>query len=197
MGRFTILRVSLLLLCLVAVSVQGSVVIEYPMGSTIEYEREIGPIEYEASSLVDIYVENVPDPLRWKDWLIEIWLPAGTAPADLIMNVDYDNTQDHSAPIEVFPVTLADHPGPSLWPDFLPVGFYASTWEAQWEDDGTVPEDETGDHPYGNPMWVSFHLDLPDGPFGLHIYDECIPEPATLGLLLLGGLALFSYRRSA
>ena len=141
-------------------------------------------------------MENVPDPLRWKDWLIEIWLPAGTAPADLEMLVDYDNTPDHLSPLEVFPVSLAPILDPSPWPGLLDVGFYASTWEPQWEDDGTTPEDPgTGPHPWGNPWWVSFHLDLPDGPFGIYIYDECIPEPATLGLLLIGGLALLSRRR--
>ena len=195
MFRFTTLTISVLLLCLVAVSAQADVIIEYPMpDGVIEYQRTITE-EFTASSQVSVWVENVPNPDRWKEWLIEIWLPAGTTLPGLTIQVDYDETEFHSDPTELFDVTLAPIQGDPIW-DYLPVGFYADTREAQWEEYGTVPVDEDPPHNLGNPWWVSFHFDIPDhGPFGLHIYDECIPEPATLGLLLLGGLALLRRRR--
>ncbi len=198
MMKFTTLTMSVLLVCLVGVCAQaGMLEIEYPMGTEVEYTRIITE-NFDHSSQVSIWVENVPNPDRWKEWRIEIWLPEAADPGRLTIDVDYDDTVDHSQPIEIFPVELGPAPGDPIW-DFLPVGYYADTREAQWEFDGTAPVTETGHpHPWGNPWWVSFHFELPEGiPWGLHIYDECIPEPATLGLLLLGGLALFRYRRSA
>ena len=195
MIRFTTLTISVLLLCLVAVCAQATLVeIEYPMGPEVEYTR-IFTENFPHSSQVSIWVENVPDPDRWKDWRIEIWLPEAADPGALTIQVDYDDTWDHSQPIEIFPVVLGPAQVPAIW-DFLPVGYYADTRELQWEGDGTVPVTEPGLHPWGNPWWVSFHFVLPEGiPWGLHIYDECIPEPATLGFLVLAGLTLLGLRR--
>ena len=103
-----------LLLALLAVSgVQGSTIIEFSLDDPVQYQRTIGPVQMVAASAVDIYVENVLDPQRWKDWYIEIWVPEGASDVTEIL-VDYDNTADHLDPVASFLVQvspiLADPP---------------------------------------------------------------------------------------
>jgi hypothetical protein len=187
-----ILLVCACVVCLVASFVQAdnTFVFSLPQGQT-PYQRTI-EFSGQADSDINIYVENVYDPDRWKDWYIEIWLPA-SAPDLTAISVDYDNSPDHSDPIEIFSVPLATLAGPGPWG--LDKGFYADTWNPLWDEYGTTPVGSGGNHPWGNPAWVSFHFSIPDGtPFGVYIYDECIPEPATLGLLLVGGIVLLRRR---
>jgi len=167
-----------------------AVTIEYPLADPFEYNREIGPVLIEHQSPVDIYVANVYDPMRWKDWLIKIWVPENT-PDLFEIWVDYDNTPDHSNPIEVFPVPVAPLLGPSPFEGYK--GFYANTWEQLWWQYGTNPVGSTLPHSWGNPAWVSFHFNVDQGvidPIGLFIKDACIPEPTTMALLGLGALVL-------
>ena len=192
MNRYAILLICVCVVCLAANVVQADTTIVFPLDDLFQYERFIGPFDDVAASAVNIYVENVYDPDRWKEWHIEIWVP-DTAADVTTMNVDYDNTLDHSSPSEVFPVSLDPFVGSSPWPNYK--GFYADTWEAKWEQYGTTPKDSDEDHAWGNPAWVSFHFTVDNGPFGVYIHDACIPEPATLGLLLIGGLALLRRRR--
>jgi hypothetical protein len=157
-------------------------VIEYRFEGEPEYYRTIGPDFYEEHSMVDVYVENVFDPDRWKEWYLEIWVTDGS-PDMTTIDVDYDNTLDHSNPIEVFPVDLEPIAGVEPpWPGYK--GFSA--------EGSTTPEGSGGEHPWGNPGWVSFHFEIDDTcqGWGLYIEDCCIPEPATICLLGLGTLAL-------
>jgi len=165
-------------------AIQASI-IEYPLDNPVQYVREIGPMQVSHSSPVDIYVANVLNEQRWKDWKIIIWVPL--ADPDLTqMQVDYDNTPDHSNPLEIFTVPLASYTGPiNLGPDWK--GFYADTWEQPWQQYGTNPVGSGLEHTWGNPAWVSFHFDVGVDPF-IYIKDACIPEPATIALLAIGGL---------
>lgn len=65
-------------------TVQATVV-EYSLEDPFQYEREIGPIEVTHSSPIDIYVANVYNENRWKDWKIIIWVPVSSD--NLAMNL--------------------------------------------------------------------------------------------------------------
>ena len=160
------------------------------------YICDVGPIEVADHSLVEIYVQNVLASDRYKEWSFTVWLPDGETISAML--VDYDNTPLHSDPIEFFAVPLAELVGDNTIAGYT--AFYASTYETPWENDGTTPVGTAGDHPWGNPGWVSYHVDIPDTildgtPIYYSIYDECLPEPATLGLLGLGGLMLRRRKR--
>ena len=126
----------------------------------------------------------------------KIWVK-DTGPVLTTMNVNYDLTANHSNPVALFPVNLVPLTEAPPFPGFK--GFYASTFESGWEQYGTVLPGEPGLYPIGNPWWVSFHINVPDTYHDwlvYSIYDECVPEPATMCLLGLGGLALIRKRRA-
>ncbi len=176
------------LLCFLTIlgtAVQATIV-EFPLTDPFEYEREIGPVEITEHSAVDIYVENVYAPERWKDWKIVIWVPV-LEPDLTVLRVDYSNDPLHIAELEYFDVLLAPYT-PLIWEEQQYKGFYASTWLPQWEEYGTIPVGP-GEHAWGNPMWVSFHFYVEVDPV-IYIKDACIPEPVTFVLLGLGALAL-------
>jgi len=164
-----------------------AVIVEFPLPDPFAYEREIGPIQVAHSSPVELYVANVNAPERWKDWKIIIWVLAND-PALTMMQVDYSNDPMHIAELERFDVPLAAYTGPiNLGPEWK--GFYADTWDPQWEQYGTNPVGSNGPHAWGNPAWVSFHFDVNIDPF-IYIKDACVPEPVTIVLLGLGAIAL-------
>jgi hypothetical protein len=177
---------SLLCLSTIFCTAVGATIVEFPLSSPFQYEREIGPIQVQHDSPVDIYVANVYAPERWKDWKIVIWVPID-APDVTMMQVDYSNDPLHIAELERFDVSLAAYTEP-----FIPgwKGFYADTFlvGSQWEQFGTNPVG-SGPHAWGNPAWVSFHFDVNVDPY-IYIKDACIPEPMTIMLLGLGALAL-------
>jgi len=174
-------------------SASQAAVVEHLLGEPKQYNLLIGPQLLAGSSLMEVYVENVFAPERWKDWDIEFWVSVSEGDIDSIV-VKYDNSVDHSAPVETFSISLAPVGGDPPWPGMK--GFYASTWEAAWEQYGTTPVGGQGSYPIGNPQWVSFHVDRSgaNGPLGYYIEDSCIPEPATIALIGLGALVTLTRR---
>ena len=187
-------------LLVVAVScVQADYSKEWLLPDPPEFILDIGPIELLDSehSMVEIWVENIFDPTRWKEWNFAMYVPVGSDPLTDML-VDYDLTEDHSAPVVEFPVDLTATPGTWVMPDGVEYqGYYADSVELGVS---TSPDgDPTGPYPYGNPWWVSYHIDVPDtitGSIWYEIYDECLPEPMTLALLAMGSVALIKRRRT-
>ena len=182
------------LLCLVTIfgTAARATIVEFPLDNPPQYEREIGPMIITHSSPVDIYVANIYDEQRWKDWSIIIGVLSGNDALTSIM-VDYDNTSDHSQPLELFEVPLATY-GTIEFSGQIYDGYYADTWLPQWEQFGTNPVGSTGPFAIGNPAWVSFHFDVNVDPL-IVIKDACIPEPTTICLVGLGGLLLRKRRK--
>ena len=186
-----------LVLFLTAHAALGAEII-FPLEEPFQYTREIGPELFYEHSQVDIYIENVYDPLRWKQWYIEIWLPDYAGDLTEI-TVDYKLPGEPEILIPGVPVLALDREQP--WPvEMVGVmkGFYADTWDPLWEQYMTSPVESGGPYPIGNPEWLSFHFfaDLPvEDPFGLYVFDKCIPEPISLMLLGTGGLALLRRRK--
>jgi len=189
------LLLSVVVVCICA-GIAQAIVIEHFLDVPPSYTRTIGPIVLTEHSETNIFVENILDDTRWKDWEFKIWVK-DTGPVLTTMNVNYDLTANHSNPVALFPVNLVPLTEAPPFPGFK--GFYASTFESGWEQYGTVLPGEPGLYPIGNPWWVSFHINVPDTYHDwlvYSIYDECVPEPATMCLLGLGGLALIRKRRA-
>lgn len=165
------------------------------------YIVDIPRMEINEFSTVEFYIENMVDPDRWKNWAITVWIPDEFAPP--AQNLDYVDYYD------AYEVLLAeaaaipmekDRPGIDVIPGYK--SFTADTREADWFDIGTQPE---GGAPWGgnrfeigNPAWAYLSLDIPDlcPRVFVSLYDECVPEPMTLTLLGLGGLALLRRRKA-
>ena len=181
-----------LMVTFITVSAEAGTIV-YPLDAPDQYIREIGPVLSYEHSEVEILVENVWDQERWKEWYVEIWVP-DQYPDVLPIDVDY------RSPLLVDPFWIYDVPltlitGDSPWPGFK--GFYADSEELGLS---TTPVNSGGPYPFGNPEWISFHfsVEIPEDvdPFGFYLFDKCIPEPASLMLLGLGGLALIRKRRA-
>ena len=147
---------------------------------------------------VELYIANIEDPLRYKEWEITVYIPQGS---ELLTKLDIVDYEALNPPLYLersdVPMTAVS----SIIPGYD--AYHASTYEAAWFEYGTQPIGAGGDRvPIGNPAWISYHFSVDDAipqstPIFISIHDECIPEPGTICLLGLGGLLLRRKRSKA
>ena len=142
-------------------------------------------------SAVELYIANIEDPLRYKEWEITVYIPQEYLPLTVLDIVDYEN-ENPASYLEIYDVPMESVT--SIIPGYD--AYHASTYEAAWYEYGTQPTGEDwGRVDVGNPAWISYHFDVDDAipqstAIFISIHDECIPEPATICLFGLGGLLL-------
>ena len=190
--------------CLVFTMVFPSlaILIEVPLNDPLDtnpdqYIVEIIEMEITEHSDIDLYIGNWEDQYRWKEWELIIYIPTGYAPP-VLHTIHYQNMTPPQDEYMYNCPLVAGTPIPGY------DAYYANTLEAMWHEYGTQPKNAVGDRvPVGNPYWIGYWIDvddtIPSGPGGIPIkvtvFDECVPEPATIALLGLGGLALLRKRR--
>jgi len=177
-----------------------AVVVTIELGSPFDtnpdlYIVDVQQLEVINHSDIQLLIENIEDPLRWKDWELTVYVPEASDPLTHLDILDY--RWGETSIIEIPDVPMEPNP------DAIHIqgydAYYADTSEALWYEYGTQPVGAGwGRVDVGNPAWISFHfyVDVPDGtPVFISAYDVCIPEPTTIALLSLGALALIRKRR--
>ena len=134
------------------------------------------------------FYDDPPDPTRWKDVDLDFVVTPATATAEVTINW---STLGYGGPGGTGP--LGPHPGPDdeeyirrLIDYGIDVPINPVTGEGRWS--GRLPV------PY-NPEWISIDIRGYDYTITGTLVHECVPEPATMGLLALGGLAVIRRKR--
>jgi len=186
-------------ICLVIAlaSLSFGVVITIELGNSNDinpdpYIVDIQQMEILEHSEIELLIQNIEDPMRYKEWELTVFIPQQyPALTHLdILDYEYGSTVLN---IENVPMALDSSPIPGY------AAYYADTSEAAWYQYGTQPIGAgLGRVDVGNPAWVSFYfyVDVPEGTsVFLSVYDVCIPEPMTLSLLSLGALGLLRIKK--
>lgn len=186
-------------LMLVVTSPSWAAIITIELGSPYDlnpspYIVDIQQLRIEEHSQIDLFIQNIEDASRWKNWKLTVWIPQGSNPLTQLNTLDYKwGIQE----VDIPNVLMDPDPGAIPIPGYS--AYYADTEETKWYGYGTQPIGANwGRVDVGNPGWISFHFNVdvpPSSPVFLSVYDVCVPEPATIALLGLGGLAMLRKRR--
>lgn len=169
------------------------------LGSTFDSNSDLFVVdmfvvEVTNHSMVDVFVENVLDPARYKDWDFKVWLPGGSPALAEIFSLEYDVG---SGGVDYGAVPVLYDPGDTTIAGYDM--YYASTFEATWYAFGTQPVGSgLGRIDIGSPAWVNFHIDIDPSitaPIFFQVYDVSAPEPMSILLLGFGGLVLVRCRK--
>ena len=165
------------------------------------------------------FYNDPPDGTRWKEISYDISIDAfvGDGFSDTFVEValnwstvDFPETGPGGPPPmpeqEQFIERHVIYSGPGLAesivgdyviPDYNPEWVSIDVWVDAWAEIeiGGDPDGGPDGGPDGNPPefdWVPVDVQISGD-----IWHECVPEPATLGLLMIGGLVLLGCKRSA
>jgi hypothetical protein len=158
------------------------------------YTVDIPQMEALVNSVIEVRIENMENPGRYKEWELIVLIPQ-LCPA--LTHLDILDYEYGSAVLNIENVPMALD-STIHFPGYK--AYYADTRETGWYQYGTQPVGENwGRFDIGNPGWVSFHfnVDAPHGtPVFIGVHDKCIPEPMTLSLLGLGALSLIRRKKT-
>jgi hypothetical protein len=178
-------------------SLSFGVVITIELGNSNDinpdpYIVDIQRMEILEHSEVELLIQNIEDPMRYKEWELTVFIPQQYSPLTHLDILDY-RYGSTVLNIENVPMALDSSPIPGY------AAYYADTRETDWFNYGTQPIGAGwGRVDVGNPAWISFHfyVDVPQNTtVFLSVYDVCIPEPMTLSLLSLGALSLLRRKK--
>jgi len=178
-------------------SLSFGTVITVELGSLLDtnpdpYIVDIQQMEILEHSEVELLIQNIEDPMRYKEWELTVFIPQQYPALTHLDILDY-RYGSTVLNIENVPMALDSSPIPGY------AAYYADTSEAAWYQYGTQPIGAgLGRVDVGNPAWVSFHFDpgIPEStPVYISLHDICIPEPMTLSLLSLGALGLLRIKK--
>lgn len=162
------------------------------------YIVDIPLLEIAEHSEVILLIENIENPMRYKEWELTVWVPQAYAPLAKLDILDYKWGTPQQV-LEIPDVPMAFDPTAVSIPGYL--AYYADTREIPWYQYGTQPVGAgLGRVDIGNPQWVSFHFDphTPQStPVFIAVHDICIPEPATMCVFGVGIVLMLLKKQKA
>lgn len=122
----------------------GAVIVTIELGSPFDtdpspYVVDVQQLRIDEHSAIDLFVQNIEDPMRWKDWELTVWVPQGSNPLTKLDTLDYKwgsyELDIPNVPMDLDP-TAIQIPGYNA--------YYADTKETKWYAYGTQPMDKLG-----------------------------------------------------